>query len=202
MTGMYQTPTYNSWSGMKQRCNNPKNPTYEYYGARGIAYCERWESFENFLHDMGPAPHGLTLERKDNSLGYSPENCRWATRAEQTRNTRHSRLITFNGETLLMVDWSKRMGFKPATLAGRFARGWTVERAMTTPEARSRVRIDNRTLTFGGETRCLADWSERLGFNKSLIQNRLRQGWSVEAILTTPVRPRLSGTEINPPSAP
>lgn len=90
--GMKKTRTYRIWSGMKQRCNNPKNPHYSYYGERGIKVCDRWESsFEAFLEDMGAAPDGLTIERKNNSFGYEPSNCVWASMAEQALNRRMPR---------------------------------------------------------------------------------------------------------------
>ena len=83
------TKIYWIWQGMKARCSDLKQENYRYYGARGITVCERWiNSFENFLTDMGERPKGLTLERKDNDKGYSPDNCIWTSPREQRMNQR------------------------------------------------------------------------------------------------------------------
>lgn len=85
---MHGTPTYHCWSDMLRRCSSPKSSSYVNYGARGIKVCERWHDFRNFLHDMGVRPEGMSLDRIAVDIGYAPDNCRWATRQEQARNTR------------------------------------------------------------------------------------------------------------------
>jgi hypothetical protein len=78
---------------MISRCHNPNHVSFSYYGGRGIAVCERWRAdFPAFLADMGERPAGMTIERMENSLGYEPSNCKWATRREQGQNSRHCKL--------------------------------------------------------------------------------------------------------------
>lgn len=84
--GKVGTGAYTSWYAMKARCTNPKNKSYESYGARGITFCAEWKTFENFFADMGERPEGTTLDRIDGTKGYSPDNCRWATYSEQRSN--------------------------------------------------------------------------------------------------------------------
>lgn len=98
---MTRTPTYYSWHNMVRRCTDPSNPAYDRYGGRGITVCDRWvgaDGFVNFLADMGDKPDQQTLERINNGEGYSPDNCRWATRKEQAANTRHVTLLDIDIE--------------------------------------------------------------------------------------------------------
>jgi hypothetical protein len=87
----YVNRTYGIWQAMRARCNNPKNSRWNSYGGRGIKVCPRWDSFENFLADMGETPEGLTLERIDVNGNYEPTNCKWATWIEQAQNTRKNK---------------------------------------------------------------------------------------------------------------
>lgn len=127
--GMSHTPTYVSWNSMRQRCLNPKNPNYRDYGGRGIVCCDRWSSFEAFLADMGVRPAGTTLEREDNDGNYEPGNCRWATPTSQSRNRRNNLRITHEGETLLLADWSRRLGVDAGTLRREYLRDGELRRS-------------------------------------------------------------------------
>ena|SRR5579859_6660637 len=104
-----KTSEYYAWMNIKGRCYNPKDINYKNYGGRGIKVCDRWlESFENFLADMGPKPSSKhSIDRfPDNDGDYGPGNTRWATRAEQSRNTSRNKRLTIGGETKLLIDWS------------------------------------------------------------------------------------------------
>ena len=94
--------------------------------------CDEWlHSFATFLDDMGAAPTGLTLDRRDNDKGYNKDNCRWATRREQQQNMRTNRNITHAGKTQCAAEWARERGIKYITLLTRLYRGWSVERALT-----------------------------------------------------------------------
>ncbi len=120
--GMYGTSTYHIWDAMKSRCLNKNSVHYKNYGGRGIGVCDRWvSSFVDFFADMGERPEGLTIERIDNDGDYTPENCKWATRQEQSRNCRRNRMIEYQGETLCLLDWAKRLGMSYNGLKARLA---------------------------------------------------------------------------------
>jgi hypothetical protein len=129
------TPEYKAWQSMKARCQNPSDKRYKNYGGRGISICPEWESFETFFADMGQRPSSKhSIDRIDNSKGYSPDNCRWTTQAKQLRNTRRTRLITFQGETRCIADWAEILGIHRNTITGRLRRGWSVENALTSKD--------------------------------------------------------------------
>jgi hypothetical protein len=109
-------PEYSIWVGMKKRCSEdysscPKNRNYT---LKNITICERWlNSFENFLSDMGQRPScDYSIDRIDNSKGYSPENCRWATTQEQARNRDSCVLIEINGKKQILTQWLNELGIK------------------------------------------------------------------------------------------
>lgn len=124
---------YSSWHCMCGRCCCPTNAEYPSYGGRGIAVCPEWHDFQQFLADMGlkPTPRH-SIDRIDSRLGYNPANCRWATPAQQTRNTTQTHFITFEGRTMCLTDWALDRGINKHTLAKR-VRVWGFERALSTP---------------------------------------------------------------------
>jgi hypothetical protein len=101
--GMSKSSEYNTWNGMKTRCNNPKSPDYKNYGGRGITVCERWSTFDNFIKDMGTKPNkNYSIDRIDNNRGYEPSNCQWVDSITQNNNRRpkskHKKIIKHGKE--------------------------------------------------------------------------------------------------------
>lgn len=132
--GMRKTSLYNIWNGIKIRCTNKNSAAYKDYGGRGITVCDRWlNSFENFFADMGDRPSAQhSIDRINNDLGYSPDNCRWATKGEQSRNTRKNIFLEHDGLLLCVSDWSSMYGICDDTIIHRIRNGWSASGAITT----------------------------------------------------------------------
>ncbi len=115
--GQSKTASYKSWSEMRNRCNNPKNHAYKDYGQRGIKICDRWDSFENFISDLGERPNKqYSLDRIDVNQGYSPENCRWATWSQQQNNRRTTKYIEYKSEKMSVKQFSNLIGVPYSTV--------------------------------------------------------------------------------------
>lgn len=129
--GMSKSPLFRVWYAMLERCENPKDKHFTYYGGRGITVSVEWHTFSNWYQDMGERPHGGTLERIDNNLGYSKENCRWASRTSQQRNMRSNRLFERDGKKMCFAEWEIELKLKPSTISKRVHKGWSVDRAVS-----------------------------------------------------------------------
>lgn len=150
--GMKHTAEYRAWSALRTRCTNTNLPDYARYGGRGVTFCERWKSFQNFYADVGPRPSPLhSIDRWPNKDGnYEPGNVRWATDKEQARNTRNNRTITFAGFTFCAAEWAERLGMGVFTLYRRLNAGWSVEDALKRPVRQwGKPQRDHWTATFG-----------------------------------------------------
>ena len=127
--GMCFSSEYRSWASMKKRCLNP-DVKHEKY--RGLLTYQKWiDSFGEFLKDMGSKPTPKhTIERIDNSKGYSPTNCRWATRSEQNRNYSMNRVIEFDGVKMCVTEWAEKLNMPRHRIYQRLNKGWTIEKSL------------------------------------------------------------------------
>jgi len=125
------TKEYSTWHNMLRRCYDENHKYYKSYGGRGITVCESWKSFPNFISDMGKCGKGLSLDRVNNDFGYSKENCRWATKTDQARNTRSNRFICFNNEEKTLSEWAFDTGITRTAIALRIDRyGWSIPQTL------------------------------------------------------------------------
>ena len=129
---------YTTWMGIIQRCYNPKNCNYRYYGARGISVCDRWlASYRNFLSDMGRKPSpDLQLDRIDNAMGYGPSNCRWVTSVVNNRNTRSVRFVEWEGKKWTLPDLCDSLGLDRSMVRHRLGYGWSIDEAISVPKGK------------------------------------------------------------------
>jgi hypothetical protein len=133
------TSLYTSWNNMKIRCKTKWPGFYRWYGSKGITWCAEWNDFATFRKWALANGYrkGLTLDRIDSTKNYGPDNCRWATREEQTYNLPCVHKLTLNGVTKLLPIWAKELGVTPDLLRSRRSNGWTDEQILTTPKLTS-----------------------------------------------------------------
>ena len=181
---------------MRHRCRNPKNPFYKKFGAKGVTISDEWyDSFALFLADVGKRPTPKhTMGRIDKTLGYSKANCRWMTRTEQNLSRIQNKRgkahppITYNGETLTMSEWAKRIGITTTALSHRLGDyGWTLDEALggksrNAPTGRPRSHY----VEHDGVIRHIKEWAAEAGLNPETFKSRRAAGWSWDRILTEP----------------
>lgn len=129
--GKSRTAEHKIWIHMRERCLNPNSGSFKHYGGRGIRVCERWDSFSNFLGDMGARPSARhSIERINNNGNYEPENCKWATVYEQARNRSNTRILILNGVARCLSEWASITGLNVQTIHERLKRGKSDEQAL------------------------------------------------------------------------
>lgn len=131
--GHNRSRTYSIWAAMVQRCTNPNDRSWGGYGGRGIKVVDGWLKFESFLSDLGECPTGYSIERIDVNGDYTPANCKWIPRNEQSRNTRSNVNVTLFGKTAILADWVKEIG------TSRAAVHYWLKKGMTHVEALERI---------------------------------------------------------------
>lgn len=130
--GAWLSPLYKTWANMLHRCDPLKSERPKYVP---LGMCDRWRNFDNFVTDMGDRPTlKHSIDRIDNSKGYSPDNCRWSTNKEQCNNKSNNHLLEFNGEIKTMTQWAEQYGIPFHTFKSRINKSkWSIERALTEP---------------------------------------------------------------------
>ncbi len=189
--GKSKTPEYKVWAAMLDRCRNPNHHAFARYGGRGITVDSAWESYEQFIADMGQRPSAdHSLDRIDNDGNYSPNNCHWTTQRTQNRNQSRNVLLTFRGVTQSVMDWAEATGLSHAAITQRIKNlGWSVEEALTTPAGkacnwRGTQHKDAAQYEFNGKRQSLTQWAIDLGVPRSKLATRLKRGWTVERALS------------------
>lgn len=138
--GLSKEPFYVVFNNIRSRINDPSNQSYKQYGGRGLIF--GWKNYMEFKKDMYKpylnhckkfGKTNTTIERINNNLGYSKENCRWATWQEQARNRRTNKYITYNGKTLIIADWARVLGVSRQSVRYRLEKGWDIKSIMTIP---------------------------------------------------------------------
>lgn len=180
--GKSKMPEYKQWKSMKSRCYSP-SATKGKYKENNIQVCSEWmNSFETFYLDLGPCPEGFTLERIDNLKNYSKENCIWANRDTQSKNREDfNDVVTYNGKTMVLKDWSKELGIKYTTLYQRIYRsGLSFEEAIQKDPFK-------KLITIGEESKTLKQWCEFYNMEFELVNNRIsKHKWEPIEALTIP----------------
>lgn len=181
--GLTNTPEFDAWHAIKQRCHNKNNKNYYRYGGRGITVCDRWfNSFENFINDMGKRPGpNYSIDRIDNDKGYSETNCRWATAIEQNNNKSSNRRVNYRGTTASVAEHCRRLGLNRASVKNRLHNGWTIEQALSEP-------IRKKEILFNDKLAPISVHCRELGLSYCMVKLRLQRGWPIKKAFTGPVR--------------
>lgn len=172
-------PTWNSWVAMRHRCNSGDTERHRNYAGRGITVCPRWDSYENFVSDMGERPEGTTLDRIDTDGDYTPSNCRWATPALQSRNRRVAIKVKIGGEARFAAEVAEQLGLTRAGIYHRLASESSADLL--------RPKRTARTITANGRSQTIVEWAKEVGVSPVTISTRLAAGWpEVKAVGNSP----------------
>ena len=174
-----KSKAYLAWKGLRHRCTDPNYQYAHRYSGRGIGYDPRWDDFENFLEDMGEPELGQTLDRKDNDLGYSKENCRWASIEEQANNKSNNRTFVINGKRQTLSQLSKKAGLESRTVWSRLETGMSIKKALTKP------LHEPKLYEYQGRKQTLHQWAKEIGVDRQTLANRLNKGIPIDVAFST-----------------
>lgn len=171
---------YQAWQDMKQRCHNPNNVFYYRYGERGIKVCKEWLSGYNVFYKWATNngyQQGLQIDRIDNNGNYEPSNCRWVSPKQNTDNRNITRMLTYNGKTQTIADWSRETGIPITTIRNRIAKGASGDELFS---SRQRPPI---MIEYHGEKKSLVEWCKELNIPYDRTKARYYAGKNVDEVL-------------------
>lgn len=179
-----QSKEYMTWAGIKSRVKRGNILNRKYYKDRGITMCDRWfNSFENFLLDVGKAPGAeYEIDRIDVNGNYEPLNCRWVTHTEQMNNIRSNKVLNYKGVSMTQAQWGQKFGLSGRVIHKRLKRGWSLRKALNTPLGSQK---NERFIKWKNDNKPIREWAKLTGLSRELISYRLdRAKMSVEEALT------------------
>jgi hypothetical protein len=185
------TVEYRTWISLRNRCLSPANKQYQNYGARGIKVCKRWDSYTNFLSDMGrrPSPNH-SIDRIDNNGDYEPSNCKWATKKEQASNRRNSHWIIVDNKKILLTDLARSLKIRHTTLNERIKKGWSIKRILSTPVKRSLYAFNLKAGSRVYKNKTPIEVADILGVSCAMVyllrkkQEKYYKGFEIEYVET------------------
>ena len=172
--GYSSTKTYAIWTGMRDRCLNKNDPSYKNYGGRGVSICKEWNSFPNFLADMGHKPKGMTIDRINSDGNYEPSNCRWATPLEQANNRRTVIFLEYKGIRQSLADWARQLGIPRTTLYMRYLSNKSVAQIL------GKAKQITERVKYKGSLRTFPEIAKLSGVPYVTLRWRIRKGISVD----------------------
>ena len=185
--GVSHTDEHKTWNRMKKRCYDDSDISFARYGGRNINVCDEWlNSFDKFLEDMGTRPSKQhSIDRIDNNLGYSKENCKWSTAKEQANNKENNRIIEHNGLSMTISQWGDRVNINTHTLYSRIKNGWDIEKSLTTPSHEKISHTDrcNNIIEYNGEKKKIKEWSKHAEVSVPTFYARIKRRWPIEKAL-------------------
>lgn len=170
---------YRIWKAMRSRCNAPcyKDQSYQ---IKGIKVCKRWDSFDNFIFDMGECPKNYSIDRINNDSDYTPDNCRWASYKTQALNRGNfNDLYTYNNETHSLKEWAEKLCINYTTLRNRMY----YRKKLSFEEA---IKFSNKNYYFEGKYYTRKELCMLYKVNPQMFSDRLSAGWSIERALFVP----------------
>lgn len=190
--GLSRDRIYPVWQAMIRRCENPENEHYKDYGGRGIKICDDWHDvgkFATWAYSNGFDPKAktgeCTIERRDVNGNYCPDNCFWANMKTQSRNKKNNRLMKINEDSKTLVEVSENVGILATTISGRLRRGWSVDKAISTPvDKRVGGNLKPTICMNDGKTYCsLIDAATAYGLSYDKVRRAIDTGKDVDGYI-------------------